>query len=106
LSELRLKRQNLLKILCLGDLFDQRESGVGIRLRNFRSATLDFLESCEHGVCGHPGAYGFGYEIYELLISGMRLFYVLFGYIAQGLRDFEWGIGHKFLLEGAGVEKQ
>ena len=26
LSELRLKRQNFLKILCLGDLFDQRES--------------------------------------------------------------------------------
>ena len=26
LSELRLKRQNLLKILCLGDLFDQCES--------------------------------------------------------------------------------
>ena len=26
LSKLRLKRQNLLKILCLGDLFDQRES--------------------------------------------------------------------------------
>jgi hypothetical protein len=25
LSELRLKRHNLLKILCLGDLFDQRE---------------------------------------------------------------------------------
>ena len=26
LSELRLKRHNLLEILCLGDLFDQRES--------------------------------------------------------------------------------
>ena len=26
LSELRLKRQNLLEILCLGDLSDQRES--------------------------------------------------------------------------------
>jgi hypothetical protein len=28
----------------------------------------------------------------------MRLFYVLFGQIAHLLRDFEWGIGHHFLL--------
>ena len=45
LSKLRLKRQNFLKVLCLGDLFDQRESGVGILLRDFRSTVLDFLES-------------------------------------------------------------
>jgi hypothetical protein len=40
LSELRLKRQNLLEILCLGDLFDQRERWVGILLRDFRSTVL------------------------------------------------------------------
>jgi hypothetical protein len=62
---------------------------------------LDFLESCDQGTCGHrahPGARGFGYEICELLIRGVRLFYVPFGYIAQGLGDFEWVIGHHFLL--------
>jgi hypothetical protein len=107
LSELRLKRQNLLKILCLGDLFDQRESGVGILLRDFRSTVLDFLESCDHGTCGHrahPGAYGLGYEICELLIRGMRLLYVLFGQIAHLLRDFEWVLGHRFLPGPHGVK--
>ena len=66
------------------------------------------MNACDHGTCGHrahPGAYGFGYEICELLIRGMRLFYVLFGYIAQGLRDFEWVIGHDF-LPGNKVQKR
>jgi len=46
----------------------------------------------------HPGADSFGYEICELLIRGMRLFYVLFGEFAHLLRDFEWVLGHHFLL--------
>ena len=50
LSELRLKRQNLLEILCLGDLFDQRESLVGILLRDFRSAALHILKSCGQAI--------------------------------------------------------
>ena len=50
LSKLRLKRQNLLKILCLGDLFDQRESGLGILLRDFHSTVLEVLEASGHGI--------------------------------------------------------
>ena len=50
------------------------------------------------GYRAHPGADSFGYEICELLIRGMRLFYVLVGQIAHLLRDFEWVLGHHFLL--------
>jgi hypothetical protein len=64
---------------------------------------LHILEDSRHGICRQrvrPGVHGFDHEMSELLISGMRLFYVSFGQIAHLLRDFEWGIGHKFLLEG------
>ena len=46
------------------------------------------------------GAHGFGHKIHELLIRGMRLLQVLFGHVTQGLRDFEWVIGHGVPSQG------
>ena len=75
LSKLRLKRQNFLKVLCLGDFSDQGESRVGI-LRRHRDGTFLYIleasdvEVSDHGISGHrvhPGAHGFVHEICELL---------------------------------------
>ena len=78
----------------------------GILLRDFRSTVLDIFEAGGHGTRhrAYPGVHGFGHEICELLIRGMRLLHVLFGQIAHLLRDFEWGIGHQF-LPGTKVRK-
>jgi hypothetical protein len=61
---------------------------------------LEILEASGHGTRyrAHPGVHGFGYEICELLIRSMRLFYVLFGQMAYLLGNFEWVIGRHFLL--------
>ena len=39
-------------------------------------AVLDIFEACGDGICGHhahPDAHGFGHEIREVLIFGVRL---------------------------------
>jgi len=88
-----------LKGLRVADLAGEREGGIGVFRRDFPGAVLHLLEAGGHGIFGHrlhPGVHGFAREIHELHISGMRLSQILFGRLTQGLRDFEWAVGHHF----------
>ena len=75
----------------------------------FAIATASCCTSLKPAVMGfegaHPGVHGFGHKIHELLIGGMRLFYVLFGHVTQRLRDFEWGFSVITSSPGTKVQK-